>query len=59
MSQKDGTDLDPNFLKYKPRGEREGGGAPRITGANVAAVQAGTIDWGYLKGAPSPHLPGP
>jgi hypothetical protein len=45
------TDLDPNNLLYRPRGERGEGGGKAPIGANVAAVQAGArIDWGHLKG---------
>ena len=56
VSQRDGTDLDPGNVKYKPRGE--GGGAPggggfrgqRVIGAEAGEVRGQEIvDWGYLK----------
>eukprot|EP00887_Chlorella_sp_A99_P003531 scaffold7.g3531.t1 len=50
VDQRDGTDLDPNNLKYRPR---EGGGGPardQPIGASAGAVaQPGQVDWGHLK----------
>jgi len=52
VNQRDGTDLDPNFLKYRPRGEGggdRGGRAP--LGAAAGEVKAGAVvDWGHLRG---------
>ncbi|KAL6779060.1 hypothetical protein ACKKBF_B18930 [Auxenochlorella protothecoides x Auxenochlorella symbiontica] len=49
VSQRDGTDLDPNGLKYKPRGA---GGGPMQGKAPIGAAAATThdavVDWGHL-----------
>lgn len=45
VTQSDGTDLDPNFLKYKTR-EEGGGGGPRgrqAVGANAGASGLGSV----------------
>jgi len=56
VSQRDGTDLDPGQVKYKPRGERGsgggGGGGHQPIGAAAAGVAQharGVVDWGHLK----------
>jgi predicted RNA-binding protein with RPS1 domain len=57
VSQRDGTDLDPGQVKYKPRGEGGGGGGHRgghqPIGAAAAGVAqhagGGVVDWGHLK----------
>ena len=56
VSQRDGADLDPGNVKYKPRGGGGGGGGGGFQGgrAPVGAAagettQGGMVDWGYLK----------
>lgn len=46
------ADLDPQGLRYKPRGGPDGGGRGRggAIGADAGEVHGGKIDWGYLKG---------
>lgn len=52
VNQRDGTDLDPNFLKYRPRGEGGGGGGrPAPLGMAAGDVKPGAVvDWGHLVG---------
>jgi len=51
VEQSSGEDMDPNGLRYKPRGE--GGpsaGRQAGLGAAVGQVVGGKIDWGHLAG---------
>lgn len=56
VSQRDGTDLDPENVKYKPRGEGGGGGpggggfrGQMPIGAAAGEVRGDALDWGHLK----------
>lgn len=54
VDQADGTDLDPQNLRYRPRGDPhapQGGGKAPI-GAHAGEVKGGAIDWGYLATRP-------
>uniref|UniRef100_A0A383W4N8 S1 motif domain-containing protein n=1 Tax=Tetradesmus obliquus TaxID=3088 RepID=A0A383W4N8_TETOB len=54
VDQADGTDLDPQNLRYRPRGEggQGGPGGRAPVGANAGEVRGGAIDWGYLATRP-------
>ncbi len=55
VSQRDGKDLDPNFLKYRPRGQGGGDNRSMPLGAAAGHVKAGAVvDWGHLTGSPFP-----
>lgn len=47
--QKDGHDLDPGGLKYRPRGEGGAFGGRQQQKDNVAVTDA-TVEWGHLGG---------
>ena len=51
VEQSSGEDMDPNGLRYKPRGEggpgRPGAGG---LGAGAGQVVGGKVDWGHLAG---------
>jgi hypothetical protein len=49
VSQRDGEDLDPHFLKFRPRGEGGGGGQQHQAMGAAAKVQDAVVDWGHLK----------
>jgi predicted RNA-binding protein with RPS1 domain len=56
VSQRDGTDLDPGNVKYKPRGEGGAGGGQHrrhqpigAAAAGVAQHNSGVVEWGHLK----------
>ena len=50
VNQRDGTDLDPHSLKYRPRGPgHESGTARGMVGASVGVAAAnGMVHWGHL-----------
>ena len=51
VDQSSGEDMDPNGLRYKPRGEGGGPmGGKQGLGAAVGQVIGGKIDWGHLAG---------
>ncbi|WIA36670.1 hypothetical protein OEZ86_007953 [Tetradesmus obliquus] len=54
VDQADGTDLDPQNLRYRPRGEggQGGPGGRAPVGASAGEVRGGAIDWGYLATRP-------
>ncbi|KAF6261416.1 hypothetical protein COO60DRAFT_1636853 [Scenedesmus sp. NREL 46B-D3] len=54
VDQSDGTDLDPQNLRYRPRGEggQGGPGARAPVGASAGEVRGGAVDWGYLATRP-------
>ncbi|GAB4812977.1 hypothetical protein N2152v2_000023 [Parachlorella kessleri] len=49
VSQRDGTDLDPHNLKYRPRQEGGGPGGREAIGAHVAETHGDAVDWGHMK----------
>lgn len=52
VNQSSGEDLDPQALRYRPRGEAGGpGGKQRgAIGSDAATVvEGGKIDWGYMR----------
>ena len=51
VDQKDGHDLDPGGLKYRPRGEGGGGFGGRQQKDAVAVTEDLRVAWGPLAGA--------
>ena len=60
VDQTSGEDMDPNGLRYKPRGSGPGdpGGRPQGLGASAGVVVGGKIDWGHLAGDNKMVAPG-
>ena len=48
VDQKDGHDLDPGGIKYRPRGE--GGSFGGRQQRDMAAVTDAKVEWGHLGG---------
>jgi hypothetical protein len=49
VSQLDGKDLDPDLLKFRPRGETGGGGQQHQAMGAAAKVQDAVVGWGHVK----------
>lgn len=56
VNQRDGSDLDPNFLKYRPRGEAPGAKSGPMGTAAGDVKPGAVVDWGHLVGGDTKYV---